>query len=167
MGMSDIFSTMAIIVYGIFVIQFIFSIFIGDIDFDFDVDIDDVVSFKGLTHFLMGFTGWMVLQAEICWVDYIIATFIGLVFCYILYKVYCWCISLQQINTPVTNEDLVGKTAIIRFKLNEHSYVVALTHNGEYVEMTASSENNAEYFPEDKVVISKLDENNILYFNKL
>lgn len=46
---STIFLIIALVTTGIFVIQFILSIFFGDIDADVDVDTDisSVVSFKG------------------------------------------------------------------------------------------------------------------------
>ena len=52
-----IFLIIALVTTGIFLIQFVLSIFFGDIDADVDVDADisSVVSFKGLTHFGIGF----------------------------------------------------------------------------------------------------------------
>ena len=49
---STIFLIIALVTTGIFLIQFVLSIFFGDIDADVDVDADisSVVSFKGLTH---------------------------------------------------------------------------------------------------------------------
>lgn len=46
---SNIFLTIAIVTTGIFAVQFILSIFFGDIDADADIDTDisSVVSFKG------------------------------------------------------------------------------------------------------------------------
>ena len=54
---STIFLIIALVTTGIFVIQFVLSIFFGDIDADVDVDADisSVVSFKGLTHFSIRF----------------------------------------------------------------------------------------------------------------
>ena len=54
-----IFLIIALVTTGIFLIQFVLSIFFGDMDADVDVDADisSVVSFKGLTHFGIGF-GW-------------------------------------------------------------------------------------------------------------
>ena len=54
-----IFLIIALVTTGIFLIQFVLSIFFGDIDADVDVDADisSVVSFKGLTHFGIGFVG--------------------------------------------------------------------------------------------------------------
>ena len=56
---SNIFLTIAIVTTGIFAVQFILSIFFGDIDADADIDTDisSVVSFKGLTQFGIVF-GW-------------------------------------------------------------------------------------------------------------
>ena len=64
---SNIFLIIALITTGIFVIQFILSIFFGDIDTEIDVDADisSVVSFKGLTHFGIGF-GWLLFYRWIC-----------------------------------------------------------------------------------------------------
>ena len=58
-----IFLIIALVTTGIFLIQFVLSIFFGDIDADVDVgaDISSVVSFKGLTHFGIGFGWYMYL----------------------------------------------------------------------------------------------------------
>ena len=58
-----IFLIIALVTTGIFLIQFVLSIFFGDIDADVDVDADisSVVSFKGLTHFGIGFGWYMYL----------------------------------------------------------------------------------------------------------
>ena len=52
-----IFLIIALVTTGIFAIQFVLSIFFGDMDADVDVDADisSVVSFKGLPHFRIGF----------------------------------------------------------------------------------------------------------------
>ncbi len=57
--MSDVYYIIGGVAYGI--LQFIISWVAGELDVDFDGDADfdigDVVSFKGLIHFLMGFGG--------------------------------------------------------------------------------------------------------------
>ena len=62
-----IFLIIALVTTGIFLIQFVLSIFFGDIDADVDVDADisSVVSFKGLTHFGIGF-GWVYVPRRKC-----------------------------------------------------------------------------------------------------
>ena len=71
---SNIFLIIALITTGIFVIQFILSIFFGDIDTEIDVDADisSVVSFKGLTHFGIGFGWYMYLAGHTDVANYII-----------------------------------------------------------------------------------------------
>ena len=79
---SNIFLIIALITTGIFVIQFILSIFFGDIDTEIDVDADisSVVSFKGLTHFGIGFGWYMYLAGHTDVANYIIGILIGLFF---------------------------------------------------------------------------------------
>lgn len=62
---SNIFLTIAIVTTGIFAVQFILSVFFGDFDADTDIDTDisSVVSFKGLTHFGIGFGWYMYLPS--------------------------------------------------------------------------------------------------------
>lgn len=58
--MSETYYLLAAISYGIFIVQFILSWFGGDTDLDvdldgeLDMDVSDIVSFKGLVHFVMG-----------------------------------------------------------------------------------------------------------------
>lgn len=58
--------------YGIFIVQFILSSFgflETDLDVDFDGNVDfnvsDLLSFKGLIHFAMGFSGWLMLAGKV------------------------------------------------------------------------------------------------------
>lgn len=110
--------------YFIFIIQTIIACFAGDVDVDvdFDGDVDgtgsDILSFKGLIHFLMGFTGWLMLSDSFAstwpaWLQYSIATVFGVVFVGVLYVIYLLCMQLQQ--TPDSNEGnaLVGRTATV------------------------------------------------------
>ena len=71
---------LGIISYSIFILQFILSnIGIGDSDIDIDCDgdsdfsINDLLSFKGLIHFAMGFSGWLMLDKTVTIVSIIIA----------------------------------------------------------------------------------------------
>lgn len=63
--MSETYYLLAAISYGIFIVQFILSWFGGDTDLDvdldgeLDMDVSDIVSFKGLVHFVMGVSGWL------------------------------------------------------------------------------------------------------------
>ena len=113
--MEQIYYTIAIIVYGVFIIRFILSWVGADFDVDTDVDLCDVVSFKGLTHFLMGFSGWLSVKSftthNIMWYDYLIAFILGVIFVIILYYVYKFLMKLENKPQILSNEDLIGSIA--------------------------------------------------------
>ena len=76
--MEQIYYGVAIVFYGIFIVRFILSWIGGDFEIDADLDISDVVSFKGVTHFMMGLSGWLSIKSftthNVQWYDFIIAT---------------------------------------------------------------------------------------------
>ena len=113
--MEQIYYTIAIIVYGVFIIRFILSWVGADFDVDTDLDLSDVVSFKGLTHFLMGFSGWLSVKSftthNIMWYDYLIAFILGVIFVIILYYVYKFLMKLENKPQILSNEDLIGSIA--------------------------------------------------------
>lgn len=76
------FLIIALVTTGIFLIQFVLSIFFGDLDADVDVDTDisSVVSFKGLTHFGIGFGWYMYLAGNTEIQSYVVGILVGLFF---------------------------------------------------------------------------------------
>lgn len=117
--MEQVIYIVALVVYGIFIIRFILSWIGGDFDLDGDIDLDvsDVVSFKGLTHFLMGASGWLSVKQytthSIMWYDYLIAFCVGILFIGMLFQLYKFMMKLESKPTILTGKDLVGSTAII------------------------------------------------------
>lgn len=117
--MEQVIYIVALVVYGIFIIRFILSWIGGDFDLDGDLDLDvsDVVSFKGLTHFLMGASGWLSVKQytthSIMWYDYLIAFCVGIVFIGMLFQLYKFMMKLESKPTILTGKDLVGSSAII------------------------------------------------------
>ena len=99
--MSETYYLLAAISYGIFIVQFILSWFGGDTDLDvdldgeLDMDVSDIVSFKGLVHFVMGASGWLCIKHSVShsieWYDYLIALICGILFVVILYYLYKLC----------------------------------------------------------------------------
>lgn len=106
-----------IVVYGIFIIRFILSWIGGDFEIDADLDISDVVSFKGVTHFLMGFSGWLstktYINNNIQWYDWLIAFIIGLIFVVILFYVYKFMLKLESKPEILSGKDLIGHSGKI------------------------------------------------------
>ena len=129
--MEQIYYGIAFIVYAIFIIKFIMSWVGGDfeLDGDLDLDISDVVSFKGLTHFLMGFFGWLSVKSYnthcILWYDYLIALILGILFVFLLFYVYKFMLKLECKPTILNGKDLVGRRAMVYLCCGKNN-------NGEY-----------------------------------
>lgn len=150
-----------ITVYGLFFLRIIISWLFGDFDIDADVDVGDLVSFKGLTHFLMGSFGWMSLRLyhihQLMWYDYLIAFILGIIVMILLYFTYKLTLKLETKPEPLTNEKLVGRTAtvsMIHLKQQidgKYHYRIAVNNEIGCVEVNALS--TEEYRTGDVVVI--------------
>ena len=106
---ANVYFFSALVSTGIFLLQFILSIFFGSMDTDIDVnadgnadiDMSSVLSFKGLIHFCMGF-GWFMY---LCQPPYIVLHYLGAVisgsfFVFVLAWIYKLCYKLKQENKP-------------------------------------------------------------------
>lgn len=153
---SNIFLVIALVTTGIFVIQFILSIFFGDMDADVDVDADlsSVVSFKGLTHFGIGFGWYMFLVGDTGMQSYVVAILIGLCFVFAVWFLYKKAYQLQQVNHSETTEQLVGRECTIYFKQDEGRYTVQARKDGAMREVDVVSETDKTYQTGDKTIIT-------------
>lgn len=87
---------LALVASGIFLIQFILSMIGSDIDSGIDVDISDrsgfdfsdIISFKGIVHFLMGSCWTLYALKFITAINIGISIIVGLIFVSVLYRVY-------------------------------------------------------------------------------
>ena len=157
---EQIYYAIALIVYSIFIIRFILSWVGADFDVDADVDIGDVVSFKGLTHFLMGFSGWLSVKSyithNVMWYDYLIALILGVIFVILLYFVYKLLISLETKPQILSGKQLIGKTGKIYVILEPEDsikkYIITVGNGLGTQEYPANSNNS--YKLGDEVVIS-------------
>ncbi len=156
-------------VYSIFILRIIISWLFGDFDIDADADVGDLVSFKGLTHFLMGSFGWMSLRLyhihQLMWYDYLIAFILGIIVMILLYFTYKLTLKLETKPEPLTGKQLVGKKAtisLIHLKQQtdgKYHYLVAVSNGIGCVEVDAVSDN--KYNTGDVVTIT--DYNNNFY----
>ena len=157
---EQVYYAVALTVYSIFIIRFILSWIGADFDIDADVDIGDVVSFKGLTHFLMGFSGWLSVKSyithNVMWYDYIIALILGVIFVILLYFVYKLLISLETKPQILSGKQLIGKTGKIYVILEPEDsikkYIITVGNGLGTQEYPAKSNNS--YKLGDEVVIS-------------
>ena len=161
---STIFLIIALVTTGIFLIQFVLSIFFGDIDADVDMDADisSVVSFKGLTHFGIGFGWYMYLSDNTEIQSYVIAILTGLCFVFAVWFLYKKAYQLQQVNRSEQTEQLVGRECTIYFKQSENKYTVQTSRDGAMREVDVISESGKAYQTGDKTIISNY-KNGILY----
>ena len=157
---EQVYYAIALTVYSIFIIRFILSWIGADFDIDADIDISDVVSFKGLTHFLMGFSGWLSVKSyithNVMWYDYIIALILGVIFVILLYFVYKFLISLETKPQILSGKQLIGKTGKIYVILEPEDsikkYIITVGNGLGTQEYPAKSNNS--YKLGDEVVIS-------------
>ena len=153
---STIFLIIALVTTGIFVIQFVLSIFFGDIDADVDVDADisSVVSFKGLTHFGIGF-GWVMYLAGNTEIQsYVIGILVGLFFVLAVWFLYKKAYQLQQVNHSEQTDQLVGRECTIYFKQSDSKYTVQTTRDGAMREVDVISESGKTYQTGDRTIIT-------------
>ena len=159
--MEQIYYTIAAIIYSIFIIRFILSWVGGDFDVETDVDVSDVVSFKGLTHFLMGFSGWLSVKSftthNVMWYDYLIAFVLGVIFVIILYYVYKFLMKLENKPQVLSGKDLIGSTAKVYLVLSTidadtlFKYIITVDNGIGTIEIPAKSRES--YKTGDSVVI--------------
>ena len=159
--MEQIYYTIAAIIYSIFIIRFILSWIGGDFDVETDVDVSDVVSFKGFTHFLMGFSGWLSVKSftthNIMWYDYLIAFVLGVIFVIILYYVYKFLMKLENKPQVLSGKDLIGSTAKVYLVLSTidadtlFKYIITVDNGIGTIEIPAKSRES--YKTGDSVVI--------------
>ena len=160
---STIFLTVAIVATAIFLVQFIVSIFFGDIDTDVDMDTDlcSVISFKGLTHFCIGMGWYMYISQGTDISSYVAGILVGLVFVLVLWFLYKKAWQLQNENRPEKPEALLGRECTI-YTQNGDRYVVQIAVNGSLREMDVRSLEGRKYRTGDRAVIVRL-ESGIMY----
>ncbi len=165
METMQVFWLIALVASGLFLVQFVMSIVVGDIDVDMDVDagggmdLGDMFSLKGLTHFGIGF-GWsMVLAGEMTWVSLSVSIVIGIIFVWTLWKVYKFVSSLQKTDYSEKAEALIGREATIYTHHGDGRYTISAEFNGAKREFTVKSQSgNTAYSPGEHVMIQKYED---------
>lgn len=159
---NTIFLGIALVASAIFLIQFFMSIFFGDIDTDTDLDADlgSVVSFKGLTHFCIGF-GWYMYIAKSTEIStFLIGITIGLVFVFMLWFLYKKAYQLQKENIPEKTEALVGRECTI-YAHDGNRYIVQVAQNGALREVEVRSLEGKKYQTGDRTIVCKVESGTI------
>ena len=127
--------------FAFFIIKTILSWVFGDTDIDFDTDgdvdfdISSMLSFKGALHFLLGFSSYLAIIAKInsantyfdpyhfSWIQYVTAVLIGILFTFILYKLYQFMMKLNHFNEEEINVNNYMCTVLLRNgQVDTHTY---------------------------------------------
>jgi prepilin signal peptidase PulO-like enzyme (type II secretory pathway) len=97
---------------GLFVIATIISLIFGEMDMDMNADLDvgsgfllsDLISFKGLIHFAIGFSLSLTLMKEFSFLSATIGVITGIIFVLVLYYLYKFLFKKLQHNINYTYE---------------------------------------------------------------
>jgi hypothetical protein len=163
-------------VFIIFFIKLFVSWFAGD--FDLDVDFDDVddfdlssaFSFKGILHFLMGFSSYLYLRsnmngiekingiAQFQFSDYFIGILCGFILSIILYFAYK--IAMKANNISSSPEDLIEVSkGTIYLNLNNGKYIVSVHTQAGTINVEAFGKQHPNLSIGTKVKLRKEDSN--------
>lgn len=157
---TTIFLYVALVATAIFLIQFIISLFFGDIDADvdtnFDFDLGSLISFKGLTHFCIGMGWYMFLSGGADALSYGIGILVGLVFVFILWFLYRKAYQLQKERKPEKTEAFLGRECTI-YMHSGNKYVVQISRDGALRELEVRSLSNKKYETGDRATICKIE----------
>lgn len=138
----NIWAGVAVFCTGWFIVQFLLSVIFGlDSDTDInvnDLDVSDFISFKGVIHFGIGYSWWMVTHAgNTTWATHAIAFLLGVLVMVILWLTYLGISKLKKEVVPELGEALVGKTCEIYTK-NPYTgeYTILIEANGALKEVS-------------------------------
>ena len=147
---------------GLFVITTIGSLFFGGMDMDLDADFDvgsgftlgDVISFKGLIHFAIGFSLTLTLMNEFSLLSATIGVVTGIIFVLVLYYLYKTLFEKLQQNMKYTHE-INDMDAEVYF-WDEKSKIgeVFLTLEGRPVTVTLKCPENVSFQKGQKIRVS-------------
>ena len=166
---------------GIFLIRGLLSFIVGEIEVDFDIDGDvdsdiaSMLSFKGLVHFIMGFSTYLSVVGYLntenlntiynfSTVDYCIATVTGIVFTLLLFYLYKWLMKVLNDNGN-TNEDFsfIGLNGTIAIDNGDGTYVVNVSTPFGVRQLGVRDFEENGYSVGDYVTIRAFDKEKLIY----
>ena len=169
MTSHEIFMLTALISTGIFLLQFVISVFFGDLDMDVDgdanvdFDLGSLFSFKGLVHFLIGFGWTRVLFGGDTWQTYALAVLVGMVFMLVLFYSYVLAYRLQNLRKPEKPYSLVGRAGRIYIHVGDGRDTIFVKRDGAERELDVVSESGRTDYKTDQVVTIKTYRDNTYY----
>ncbi|MDR2056753.1 MAG: hypothetical protein LBP83_00410 [Dysgonamonadaceae bacterium] len=125
---------------GLFLFSTIASLFFGEVDVDLDVNADfllsDVISFKGLLHFAIGFSLTLTLMRGATFTSVGIGVLTGIIFVAVLYYLYKMVYRKLEQNIKYTNEIKEMDAEVYFWNENQKIGEVFVTLEGRPVTIT-------------------------------
>lgn len=160
---SNMWLGIAIFCTGWFIIQFLLSVIFGldsDTDISGDFEASDLLSFKGLIHFGIGYSWWMVIHSQnTSWSTHALAFLLGSLVMVVLWLTYWGISKLRKEIIPERGEALVGKSGVVYTKdLITGEYTVTLEINGAMREIQSVESLGEDPKPGQTVIIKEYKE---------
>lgn len=102
-----------------------------------------------------------LLGYEITWIDWLIGFFIGLVFVFMLYHLYKFCMKLQNFPTDEPLVYLAGRPARIYVRLDDKRYLAFINISGASREVELVSISGTSYAVNQVVTIREVMDNTL------
>jgi len=145
---------------GFFVLTTIISLLFGDMDLDTDADVgsgfmvSDVISFKGLVHFTIGFSLALTLMGEFSLLSAAIGVVTGIVFALILYYLYNLLYNKLQQNMKYTTVINDMDAEVYFWNDQSKSGEVFITLEGRPVTVTLKCDEEIHFEKGQKIKVS-------------
>lgn len=155
--LKDVSLILALISSSIFILQFLLSLILGELDIDTDtdvgdIDLGDIFSFKGITHFFIG-CGWTTYLFN----NILVGIFAGIITVLVLFYVCKFLYSLGKTRRYETKYDLVGRKGTVVLSTDRYTEI-SISLNGALTNVEATSESKTIYKVGDIVEVKDYDQ---------
>jgi hypothetical protein len=151
------------VTFCIFAIKLLCALIGFDFEADVDFDFGDIISFKGIVHFLMGFSGYLSIMFHNGTYngtkDIAYAGIIGLIVMILLYFTYILIYKLDSPHKTKTGRQLVGYKATINFIKDKDKHLYLIDVVVDMNSITVSAKSDRSYKVGDEVIISQFKDN--------
>ena len=147
---------------SLFVITSIGSVFFGEMGIDVDTDLDtgsgfllsDVISFKGLIHFTIGFSLALTVMGGLSLLSTIVGVVTGVVFVMVLYYLYQFLFKMLQQNIKYTTDINNMEAEVYYWNNRTKTGEVFITLEGRPVNVTLKCQEDIHFESGQKIRVS-------------
>jgi prepilin signal peptidase PulO-like enzyme (type II secretory pathway) len=149
-----------IVSVALFVLSTIISLFFGDFNIEADIDLDsgfllgDIISFKGLLHFAIGFSLVLTVMHEVTFTSICIGVVTGIIFVTVLYFLYKLVYEKLQQSMKYTNDIKEMDAEVYFWDNNQKTGEVFITLEGRPVTVTLECPDGIRFEKGQKIKVS-------------